>query len=205
MASWKDYLYFTKAEKRAIIVLLLLIVIVGTAYILTQPTEAVEAVPDTELMAEFEKFKSELKDKPSAYPQKLKEGQTIEINSADTSTLKTIPGIGPAYASRIIKYRNSLGGFTSVAQLKEVWGLDDELYEQIATYITIEKTVKKVQINNLSLDELRKHPYISYKQAKIIVDIRTRKGDIKSVNRLALLDEFTEKDIKRLTPYLRFD
>ena len=205
MASWKDYLYFTKAEKRAVIVLLLLIVIAGVAYILTQPPKAVDAAPDTELIAEFEKFKSDLKDKPSSYPQKLKEGQTIEINSADTSSLKTIPGIGSAYASRIIKYRNSLGGFTSISQLKEVWGLDEELYEHVSPYITIEKTARKLRINKLSMDELRKHPYIDYKQAKVIVDIRTRKGDIKSINRLALLDEFTEKDIKRLTPYLRFD
>lgn len=205
MASWKDYLYFTRSERRAIIILLLLIIILGATYILTKPPKEITATPDPELTAEFDEFRNKLNNVPKPYPDKLQEGQTIELNTADTTILKTIPGIGSAYASRIVKYRNSLGGFTSKLQLKEVWGMTDELYERIAPYTVVEKSVKPLRVNSLSIDKLKKHPYINHKQAKIIVDIRTRKGDIKSVNRLALLDEFTEKDIKRLSPYLKFD
>lgn len=205
MASWKDYLYFTRSEKRAIIIFLLIILILGVAYTLTKPSKEIMATADPELTAKFEEFQSKLKDIPKPYPDKLRKGQIIEINTADTTTLKTIPGIGSAYASRIVKYRKALGGFSNKPQLKEVWGMTDELYGKIEPYVAIEKPIKPIRINNLSIDELKKHPYINYKQAEVIVDIRTRKGDIKSINRLALLDEFTEKDIKRLSPYLRFD
>jgi DNA uptake protein ComE-like DNA-binding protein len=65
--------------------------------------------------------------------------------------------------------------------------------------------VEKVRINTADFEELNKHPYISYKQAKVITDIRERKGDIESVSRLSLLEEFTANDIRRLTPYLLFN
>lgn len=207
MASWKDYLYFTKGEKRAIIILLLVICVLGVAYFLTKPPKKLIAEQTPELIAEFEEFRSSLQEIPTVnpYTPKLTTGETIELNSADTTILKKIPGIGSSYASRIVKYRASLGGFSSKNQLKEVWGMTSELYEGITPYITLERKIKRIRINSLSLDELRKHPYINYKQAKVIVDIRTRKGNIKSINRLALLDEFTEKDIKRLSPYLSFE
>lgn len=206
MASWKDYLYFTKAERRVIILLLAIITILVVACLLTNTQKDITPVQDPELANAFEEFRSNLKDVPKpGFARKLKEGETVDINSADTTALKTIPGIGSAYAARIVKYRNSLGGFVSKYQLKEIWGMTDELYEQITPYTAIEKTPKRLKINTLSLDELKKHPYISYKQAKVIVDIRTRKGNIKSMNRLSLLDEFSEKDIKRLSPYISFD
>lgn len=206
MASWKDYLYFTKAEKRVIILLLVVISILAIACLFTRTKKDITPTQDPEMVKTFEEFRSNLKDTPKpSYIRKLKEGETIDINSADTTTLKTIPGIGSAYAARIVKYRNSLGGFVSKNQLREIWGMTDELHEQIIPYTTIEKNHKRLKINTLSLDELKKHPYINYKQAKVIVDIRTRKGKIKSMNRLSLLDEFSEKDIKRLSPYISFD
>jgi len=206
MASWKDYLYFTKSEKRAIITLLVVICGLGVTYYLTKPPKVIIAEQDPGLLKEFEEFRSGMKEIPEPiYNQKLNIGETVGLNTADTTALKKIPGIGSSYASRIVKYRTSLGGFAAKEQLKEVWGMTDELYQGIAPYLTVEKKIKRMKVNHLTLDELRKHPYINYKQAKIIVDIRTRKGDIKSINRLGLLDEFSEKDIRRLSPYLSFD
>lgn len=223
---WKDYFYFSNGERRAIITLLILIVIVGGAYIYTQIHKPSDFIAEQDFrQAEFDEFLANIKEKekevkkensnkdtnkeyhytPYIKQPKLKEGETIELNTADTTALKMIPGIGTGYANRIVKYRNLLGGFTSINQLKEVWGMDDYLYEKITPYIVLQNRHKKINVNNTGFEELKKHPYINYKQAKIIVDIRERKGNIESIDRLALLEEFSEKDIKRLTPYLSFD
>lgn len=137
-------------------------------------------------------------------PKKLKAGEVIELNEADTMQLKMIPNVGSGYANRIIKYRNLLGGYNRLEQLKEVWGMDEYLYEKIIPYMVLKIRNGKMRINEASFQELNKHPYIDYKQAKIIVDIRERKGPIESMERLALLEEFSEKDLQRLSPYLSF-
>lgn len=219
---WKHYFYFTRGEKQAIIILFLLIIIVGGTYIYieagTQSTK--QEIPSNK---EFEQFISELKDKEEKeavqykkeynekpnqrypYQPKLKAGEKIELNSADTSNLKLIPKIGSGYANRIVKYRNLLGGYISLEQLKEVWGLDDYLYADIIPYIELTEKHQRIRINHVDFKQLNKHPYIDYKQAQIIMDIRERKGEIESIERLALLEEFDEKDIVRLRPYLSFD
>ncbi|MDR0825044.1 MAG: helix-hairpin-helix domain-containing protein [Prevotella sp.] len=224
--NWKDYLYIQKGDKIAIILLLILIVLAGGVYSLTS-TRNVSRSEDVGSDSAFQTFLAGLKDKDSieaftnnaktykdklnrSYPKyipqvKFKAGETVELNSSDTTALKMIPGIGIGYANRIVKYRNLLGGYAHITQLKEVWGMDDDLYSKVIPYLTITPKVRKVKINSLTLEELNKHPYISYKQAKVIVDIRERKGNIESLNRLSLLDEFTDNDIKRLMPYLSFE
>jgi General secretion pathway protein K. len=219
--SWKDYLYFQKGDRVAVILLLILIVISGGVYIVTRsgkPAIKEEVASDSE--KEFELFLSNLQDIEEdkdvgpapipilpryPYQKKLKAGETVELNSGDTTALKMIPKIGSGYANRIVKYREALGGYIDISQIKEVWGMDDYLYSDILPYITLEPKNKHLKVNTASFQELNGHPYISYKQAQLIVDIRERKGKISSINRLSLLDEFTDKDIKKLTPYLSFD
>jgi DNA uptake protein ComE-like DNA-binding protein len=219
--SWKDYFFFQKSDKTAILILMILIVLSGIVHIATLPEDK-PAAPNT-FAAEFEEFQSALPDRDTAsytetriykgqsqnikytYPAKLSQGETIELNGADTTVLKKIPGIGSGYANRIVKYRDILGGYAGISQLKEVWGMDDDLYDKITVYIALTPGVKKIRVNTASFDELNKHPYISYKQATVITDIRERKGNIESIDRLSLLEEFTVNDIKRLTPYLSFN
>lgn len=221
--NWKDYFYFQKRDKVAIILLLILIVMSGGVYIATRPItkEEPESLtiettikPDSHAETtaqsqyhENKEVKEHIEQKTPKYPyqEKLKAGETIELNSADTSALKKIPGIGTGFANKIIKYRNSLGGYINISQLKEVLGLDDDLYNKITPYITIIPKSKKIKINSDDFNILNKHPYISYKQAQVITDIRERKGKIESIQRLSLLDEFTVDNIEQLKPYLSFD
>ena len=137
--------------------------------------------------------------------EKLAEGQTISLNETDTAQWKKIPGIGSAFASRIVKYRNRLGGFAAVDQLKEVYGVDAELYSKIRPYIKPDGNYSKIGINKLEFKQLLSHPYLNYKQVKAIVGLRDRKDKITSINELSMLDEFTTADIERLTPYLEFE
>lgn len=218
--NWKDYLHFTQGEKKAILTLLILIIVSGGVYVFTSRSKSHPLVTESH---EFEKFEKELEretnsfsknnqDNSDQFPrtryirqEKLKQGETVELNIADTTELKKIPGIGSGFANRIVKYRNLLGGYHTIEQLKEIWGMDDYLYQDIIPYITLNHSLTKIRINHISFEALRKHPYINYKQAQIISDIRDRKGNIESINRLGLLDEFSDKDIKRLKPYIAFD
>lgn len=136
--------------------------------------------------------------------EKLSPGQTISLNDTDTTSWKKIPGIGSSYSSRIIKYRNLLGGFFSKEQLLEVYGIDNEMYTKIHPFIEEDSKITKLNINKLEFKELLRHPYLNYKQVKIIVNLRQKKGDITSIEELAMLDEFTSEDIYRLKPYLEF-
>lgn len=218
--SWKNYFYFQRRDKVAILILLLLITISGAIFIATKPSPArKDSIETSDLGKKFNEFQAQLSEKETTiknkqsdknyikypYQEKLKQGETIALNKADTSELKKIPGIGSAYANRIVKYRNLLGGYADISQLKEIWGMDDERYDKITPYITIDRKVKQIQINFATFQELNKHPYVNYEQAKIIVDIRERKGKIESMNRLALLEEFAGNDIERLTPYFDFN
>lgn len=141
------------------------------------------------------------------YPktEKLAAGTVIELNTADTTDLKKIPGIGSAYARRIVNYRNALGGFYRVEQLQEVYGMYQELYEKMIPFFEVNtESIIRIDINTSSLDRLKAHPYINFYQAKIIIDLRKRKKIIKNIEELSLLEEFTQEDCLRLASYLLF-
>ena len=135
--------------------------------------------------------------------EKLQAGTVLELNSVDTTELKKIPGIGSGYANRIVKYRELLGGFYSVEQLQEVYGMYEELYDKIAPFLTVNaEAIDRLPINDLSLERLRKHPYINFYQAKAIVELRKKKGKISDMQELKLFEEFSKEDWARLEFYL---
>lgn len=134
---------------------------------------------------------------------KHKPGEFVDLNRADTAELMKIPGIGPVYARMIVEYRQRLGGFHSVAQLRE---LDASLPNDLGDWVHVgTPATDKLRVNSLSVTQLRSHPYLTFYQARAIVDLRKREGNIRSARQLLFLDEFTEADIERLQPYLSFE
>lgn len=134
-------------------------------------------------------------------PVKLKPNQHVALNAADTLSLKKVPGIGSYYARQILNYRNRLGGFYAVSQLNEIEGFPAEAL----SYFTLgEEKIKKINLNRATLNQLRRHPYINFYQARAIVDIRRLRGDLKSLDELKLLKEFSDKDIERLSHYAAY-
>lgn len=132
-----------------------------------------------------------------------KEIKVIELNSADSTALLPLPGIGGGYARRIIKYRSLLGGFYSKEQLKEVYGFNDSLYTAIEPYVTVNtKLVNKINLNTENFKELNAHPYISYEETKTIFTFRRKNGSIKTPDQLKQV--LTEETIKKIEPYLGF-
>jgi DNA uptake protein ComE-like DNA-binding protein len=136
--------------------------------------------------------------------EKLAEGETISLSTTDVAEWQKIPGIGSTFADRIVRYKNRLGGFSSVYQLREVNGIDDELFARISPFIEHHADIRKLQINQLEFRELLAHPYLEYEQVQIIMNLRRRIGNISSIEELAMLREFSNADIERLRAYLAF-
>ena len=133
------------------------------------------------------------------YPVKLQPGQYVTLDDADTASLRKVPGIGRYYASRIVRYRNDLGGYVSVAQLSEIEGIP----EAALSYFRVTGgAVRKLNLNRLTLNELKHHPYINFYQARRIIDYRRLKGPLHGIDDLRLLKDFSQRDIERLRPYV---
>lgn len=109
----------------------------------------------------------------------------VEINSSDTALLKQLPGIGPVLAERIVKFRDKLGGFYKIEQLKEVYGLTEETYQGIIKYVKIETSgIHKININFADYSELVIHPYINSQIANSILNYKKKNGFYTSINEL---------------------
>ncbi len=130
----------------------------------------------------------------------------LDINLADSIELQAIRGIGPAFSSRIIRFRNILGGFTSIEQLKEVYGLTEETYEAIKPYFVLngEFELKKLLINSADQAQLSAHPYINYNTARALVNYRNQHGSFQSLEDLAFVKVLSDSVINKIAPYLDF-
>ena len=130
----------------------------------------------------------------------------VDLNSADTALLMQVKGIGRGYAKGIVRFRQSTGGFVSVDQLSEIYGMRPENIEKIRPYCTVNTSlVQKIRVNTASVDRMKSHPYINFYRAKVIYELRRKKGKLRDVNDLKESPEFTDQDLIRLKPYLNFD
>ena len=135
------------------------------------------------------------------YSPKLRPGETVELTTADTTTLKTIPGIGPYFARKIVQYGQHLGGYVSIDQLDEI----EDFPQEAKQYLVIQEAhPQKLNLNKLSLNELKRHPYINYYMARAITDYRRLHGHIHSLNDLRLSRDFPPEILTRLAPYVEF-
>lgn len=133
--------------------------------------------------------------------EKYAKGTVVDLNAADTTELRKIPGIGSAIARRIVNYRKRLGGFYSVKQLREA-GLNDSL---LAGWFSIDTAaIERIDVNQSSVERLQRHPYINFYQAKAMVEYRRKHGDLRSLKPFILYEEFAEDDLQRMAHYLKF-
>ncbi len=152
----------------------------------------------------FNSIKPEIKDSSAIY--KPKDFFKFELNSANTDLLCRLPGIGKGRAALIVARRTELGGFYSAEQLREIENIPDSIIDDIIPYINIElDSIKTIDINNVGIKRLHKHPYISYYQARAIYDLRWDKkhnGKIENLEELLNLKEFSKEDFEKIKIYL---
>jgi competence protein ComEA len=127
----------------------------------------------------------------------------ININEADTILLDALPGIGMKLAARILNFRDRLGGFYSVDQVAETYGLPDSTFQKIKTRLFVgDNPVRKININLATKEDLKTHPYFKWTLANAIVEYRTQHGDYKSVDELKKISIIDEVTFKKLFPYI---
>ena len=142
------------------------------------------------------------KDSVSERPRKFETVAQVDINTADTTELMRIPGIGSYRSGKIVEYRRKLGGFIHAEQVMEACDLPDEVLQWVRVNAAV--PVRKVNVNKLSLQRLMNHPYITFYQARAIVEYRKAHGDLKGVEDLKGLEGFTPLKIEKLQLYLEF-
>lgn len=134
-------------------------------------------------------------------PTKIAASERISLDEADTAQLKRIPGIGSYYAQKIVAYGKRLGGYTSIEQLNEIENFPSEA----KTYFKMGKVhVEKMNLNKLTVAQMRRHPYMNYFRAKVVWDYRRLHGPLTSLQDLRLSKDFPPKVIQQLQPYVEF-
>ena len=130
----------------------------------------------------------------------------IDLNTADSNSLMLAPGIGQKIAGRIIKYRDRLGGFVSINQLSEVYGITDSLLIRLQSiwFVGLPLQVKKLEVNSIDLEELRKHPYVSFSMSKHIIAYRKSHGRITDSEEMNGIVGIDREKLARLIPYLEY-
>jgi competence protein ComEA len=127
----------------------------------------------------------------------------IDINTADSVTLVSLPGIGPSFASRIIKYRNRIGGFARTQQLMEVYGFDEEKFSMLESRVNVGQGVfAKINLNTATVKDLQKLPYLDFYMAKAIIDRRISRGKYTDVNQVKDIPLIYDQIFDKMKPYL---
>ncbi len=127
----------------------------------------------------------------------------VDINTADTITFTELPGIGNRLASRIVKFRDKLGGFFSIEQVAETYALPDSTYQKIKGRLVLNNpSVKHININTATVDELKAHPYIRYGLANAIIQYRTRHGPFSAAGEIRKIMMVTDEVYNKVIPYL---
>ncbi len=129
--------------------------------------------------------------------------QVVDINTADTAGLIALPGIGSKLALRIVTFREKLGGFISVDQIAETYGLSDSTFQVIKPRLQCAHTgVKTININTAEASTLKTHPYIKWNLANALCNYRQQHGNFNSIDDLKKIDLVTDEVFKKLSPYL---
>jgi competence protein ComEA len=151
----------------------------------TQPTWAINQPKDT--------IKSKMR---KAVPK-------VELNAVDSATLVQLPWIGPFYAKEIVKLRSGLGGFRSYEQLLAVYKIRDEAIESIIDHSTLDTSlIQRININEVDLKRLGYHPYLTWKQARIIINYRDQHGDYRTVKDIQKTLVISDSVYLKIAPYL---
>ena len=154
---------------------------------------------------EFAKESNAVKISTESQPTKVftPHYSAIDINIADTTAFIALPGIGSKLAGRIVNFRDKLGGFYSIAQVGETFGLPDSTFQKVKQYLKLENaSIKKININTATVDELKAHPYIRWSIANPIVAYRNEHGPFSKIEDIKKVMAVTDEIYNKIAPYL---
>ncbi len=206
----RNWFGFTRRERRSTFILLLIILtVIGLRYVVPEKNLTIEEI---RLSLEEVATDSALaipatrKNYTQERPVSRRVRKTIlEINSCDSVALEALPGIGPVLSARIVKYRKLIGGFVSVDQLREVYGLPEETFNLVSSGFTVDTLlVRKININRLQFNELIRHPYFERNEVTAILKFRELQGSIRGINEMVENNLISSETAKKMRGYLEF-
>lgn len=150
-------------------------------------------------------YKQNFKSRRNKISGGIKTDYIISINETDSTELQILKGIGPVLSSRIIKYKEQLGGFHNKNQLLEVYGVKPVLLSTIIDRLSFEGELRKIKLNTIEIDELVKHPYFDYQTAHIFINYRKQHGDYKSINDVKKIRIIKEYWLEETAPYFNYE
>ncbi|HEU0063610.1 MAG TPA: helix-hairpin-helix domain-containing protein [Flavisolibacter sp.] len=140
-----------------------------------------------------------------SFQKNKKETENIDVNTADSAAFESLPGIGPVLAARIIKFRNKVGGFYCINQVKETYGISDSVFKIITPRLYVnsnELKLNKVNINTATKEQLKIHPYMRWTIGNAIIEYRNQHGTFVNLSDLKKISVITEDVYSKIAPYL---
>lgn len=134
--------------------------------------------------------------------RKFARGTIVDLNGADSATLMRVPGIGPAFARRIVRLRERLGGFYTVLQLQEVYGMDEDKFLELKPWFKIQTPHRSYYLDSLRSEMLPEHPYLNYRHKRALRRLISRQGSVRAWSSLMRDPAFSRDDSIRLSHYL---
>jgi DNA uptake protein ComE-like DNA-binding protein len=206
----RNWFGFSRRERRASFILLLLIAAVITArYAVPERRHESEIITLGSGFHQADSLRdikySRNSSKPSKQKASARQRKILELNTCDSSSLEALPGIGPVLARRIIRYRNLLGGFAFPGQLREVYGLPDSTYKIISGRVRADSSrVSKIDLNSADFKRLIRMPYFDKYDATAILKYRELHGRIESLDELVKNKIISQEKAKKLRAYMQF-
>ncbi|MCS5663614.1 MAG: helix-hairpin-helix domain-containing protein [Flavobacteriales bacterium] len=214
MRSIIKYFYFNKRERLALLVFLFLLLLINLSFRFFENEAKYLHYDHPEFQADWIAIDS-VEQQPKIHtsknpiqPSKTMATQVplVNINLADSFAYKKLPGIGVKYSSRIVRYRNLLGGFYAKEQLLEVYGIDSALFNRISSHLLLGNyNLRKMNVNVCGEKDLSAHPYVSYKLAKLIVKYREHHGRYSSLEELKTIPLIDEQLFRKIVLYLKLE
>ncbi len=130
---------------------------------------------------------------------------SLDINQSTPEDWQKIKGIGPSYAKRIVAWREKLGGFSQLQQVGETYGLPDSVFQKIRPILQVSPILKTISINSILVEDLQKHPYFNFKQAKAISNYRINHGPFKNWSDLQKVRALSAETLEKIKPYIDFN
>lgn len=230
----REYFGFTKQEQTGILVLLVLTGLCHSVPLLYQACAPAGNITDSTFPAEVAGFRQQLAAAGTARPRRPLYKKTwphhggfsrrpfhrdsiprrpaliarkplpVQINTADAAAWEALPGIGPTLAARVVRFREKLGGFYSIAQIAETYGLPDSTFNKIQASLRLDSgSLKKLNINQMDEKSLAQHPYIRYKLARLIVQYRSVHGPFSHPKDLLNIPLVDDSIYRKLEKYIK--
>lgn len=208
--SVKSWFGYSRKERRSTFMLLsIIMIILGFRYLFPAknipikefPIGPAESPVKSSIVIENKMVKRSQEE--SRIPKRKR--ALLDLNSCDSASLVALPGIGPVLSVRILKYRNLIGGYVSVKQLKEVYGLPEETYNLIASRVFADSlAIRKISINKAAYKDLIKHPYFKKAEVSAILKFRELKGPVRNSDEMLKNNLVSAETIIKIRSYLDF-